>query len=599
MRNHFFALLLTALIFAGCNNKQSQQTGTEFNDSNVALQTLGVPMPTTEILSALGPDNNISDPHFLQDTLFVTVGKPKQFLTSSVGIGNEWLASRAIARFLQLYYFDPNEIERFVQASGLPLWIPIVVPSQDPNIPPQQRVFPIVRRSTVITFEKPFDTSAFLLSLLGTEEKLVERKRTAGKREYYDLTPENAFVPQQRSALCRIDERTIVFAEGTENDIKFVFSGVAPRSAVYDRLKHTSLASDDLTIVSSLEGFPVSAEVWDALMEQVGQTGSVPSVFIPLLKQHLRALTLSLKVTAGIGQPIVLVYVEGRDEQGAAAIKEAIQGLTVGGQASLAVMSEEAKSALPIPADFAASLLNALTIKVEGTRVFAALNNFEKLIPTVAEGIHTSQTEAQHEERQQQQLESLVILARLCAMYHEENGKFPTDIVGAEGKPLLSWRVSLLPLMGKLFPQMGLNDMYAKFKLDEPWDSNANKELLKAMPPFFHSLSDSVDSSKTVYRFFDSVGTPFSNRNLTIADIRDRDNTLMFVRVLPQHAVEWTKPEPLDFDIDTLADVAGQFLNGVTFSGRRCMIPVLPKSDSNYEEWKREVEILIKGSPGQ
>jgi len=458
---------------------------------------------------------------------------------------------------------------------------------------------PIVRRSIVITFAKSFDSSEFLLSVLGTDEELAARRRTEGKKEYYDITPMNAFIQQQRSALGLIDERTIVLAEGTADDIKAVFSDVAPQSAVYDRLKHTPIESNELTILSSLEGFPVSAEVWDALMEQVGQTGNVPQIFIPLLKQHLRALTLSLKMTAEIGQPIVSVYVEGRDEKSANTIKEAIQGLTVSGQATLAVMSENAKNMLPIPADFAVSLLNALSVKVEGTRVFATLNNFEKLIPTVAEGINSSQTAIQQEERQQQQLEALVVLVRLFAMYHEENGKFPADIVDAEGKPLLSWRVALLPLMGKLFPQMGLDDLYAQFKLDEPWDSDANKELLDSMPFFFHSLSEGVEPSKTIHRFFDSFGTPFSNRNLTIEEIKNRDNTLMFVQVLPQHAVEWTKPEPLNFNVDTLEDMVGQVLLGVTFSGRICMDPVLPKSDPNYAEWKREVETLVKGSPTQ
>jgi len=254
---------------------------------------------------------------------------------------------------------------------------------------------------------------------------------------------------------------------------------------------------------------------------------------------------------------------------------------------------------LPIPAEFATSLLNALTVKVEGTRVFVSLNNFEKLIPTVTEGIRSMQTAAQQNELLQRQFEAMILLAQLHAMYYEENGKFPADIVDAEGKPLLSWRVALLPLIEKVFPQMGQDNLYGKFKLDETWDGNTNKELLNAMPFIFQPLSDGVEPTKTIYRFFDSSGTPFADRNLTIEKIKDRDNTLMFVKVLPQHAVEWTKPEPLELDIDTLADVAGPFLIGVTFSGRMCMVPVLPKSDPNYDEWKREVETLIKGSPEQ
>ena len=90
MKNHFFAFLLIALIFIGCNNEQPLQSDTESNESNVVVQkTLGIPMPTAEMLSALGPDNDVSILHLLPEPLFVVVGKPKQFLTSPVGTGNE------------------------------------------------------------------------------------------------------------------------------------------------------------------------------------------------------------------------------------------------------------------------------------------------------------------------------------------------------------------------------------------------------------------------------------------------------------------------------------------------------------------------------
>ena len=48
-------------------------------------------------------------------------------------------------------------------------------------------------------------------------------------------------------------------------------------------------------------------------------------------------------------------------------------------------------------------------------------------------------------------------------------------ITGKAGKPLLSWRVAILPFIDQ-------HPLYNKFKLDEPWDSPHNKALIKEMP---------------------------------------------------------------------------------------------------------------------
>src|SRR5262249_55645747 len=54
----------------------------------------------------------------------------------------------------------------------------------------------------------------------------------------------------------------------------------------------------------------------------------------------------------------------------------------------------------------------------------------------------------------------------------------PVAIADRKGKPLLSWRVALLPYLGEW-------DLYRKFKLDEPWDSPHNKALLPLMPEIY------------------------------------------------------------------------------------------------------------------
>ena len=53
--------------------------------------------------------------------------------------------------------------------------------------------------------------------------------------------------------------------------------------------------------------------------------------------------------------------------------------------------------------------------------------------------------------------------------YEATYGHFPHDITDKDGKPILSWRVAILPFIEQ-------DNLYKQFKLDEPWDS---REQLK------------------------------------------------------------------------------------------------------------------------
>ena len=587
----FSALLLIVLILAGCSNKEQSDELTTGIGSTVP--TLGVPMPTTEILAALGPENDIPIHRLLPESILAIVGKPKQFLDSPVSAGGEMLVANTIAQGLRLYAIDPDSVERSVQSTGIPMPVLVNIPNpQNPGAMPQSTVIPIARRATVITFNTAVDVSLLVASILDFNPEpalLASLKRTEGRTEYYDLTPPNIGIPQ-RVALGLIDERTAVIVEGVEDDIKAVFSNAVPQNAVLERLKHTPVDSNDLTILTSLEGLDISPEMLESLLAPLDTTGFVPPGFVQTIKQHLRALTVSLNVSAAVGQPIVSVYAEGRDAGGAEAIGGVLRGMIVDGQVTLATMSENAKQQMPIPSDFALALLNAITVEVNGTRVHAVLSNFETLIPTVNAGIRSRQTEVQQAILEQRRRDQLWMLVELSMAYYQQHGKFPADLLDAEGKPLLSWRVALLP-------QMGLQDFYNEFKLDEPWDSEANLKLLESMPIIFHPFVLEVDLPKTVVRFFDSPGTPFSNRDLKLEDLTSPQTTLMFVIVSPEYAVEWTKPDSLEFNLDNIGDIVGDQFFGVTFMRQILLTPVQPASSPQYENWKRDIEALVRGTP--
>jgi hypothetical protein len=98
-----------------------------------------------------------------------------------------------------------------------------------------------------------------------------------------------------------------------------------------------------------------------------------------------------------------------------------------------------------------------------------------------------------------------------CMNYEGAHGAFPTDSYSPEGKPLLSWRVHILPFI----EQEGL---YRQFKLDEPWDSPNNIRLLSQMPITYATPAESkgttAKGNKTYYRGFTSPGTVFARRDL-------------------------------------------------------------------------------------
>lgn len=78
-------------------------------------------------------------------------------------------------------------------------------------------------------------------------------------------------------------------------------------------------------------------------------------------------------------------------------------------------------------------------------------------------------------------------------IYHDVNKTLPPAVHSKDGKPLLSWRVLVLPYIEE-------DKLYREFHLDEPWDSPHNKKLLSRMPAVLRSpLSNIADQGRTVY----------------------------------------------------------------------------------------------------
>jgi hypothetical protein len=160
----------------------------------------------------------------------------------------------------------------------------------------------------------------------------------------------------------------------------------------------------------------------------------------------------------------------------------------------------------------------------------------------------------------QEAMEKLKHLGLGMHNYHNEHKSFPPPaLVDGDGKPLLSWRVALLPYL-----EDDYKELYGEFHLDEPWDSEHNKSLVAKMPAIYRCpRSKKADIGMTVYQAPRGPSTVFVGPDgIAIRKITDGlSNTIGVVEVDEAHAVPWTKPEDWTFDLagDPAKGLGGHF----------------------------------------
>jgi hypothetical protein len=146
------------------------------------------------------------------------------------------------------------------------------------------------------------------------------------------------------------------------------------------------------------------------------------------------------------------------------------------------------------------------------------------------------------------------------------------------GKPLLSWRVHMLPYVEQ-------DALFKEFHLDEPWDSEHNKKLLPKMPTVYRSANKKLnEQGKTVFLAPTGKGTAWpgtTGLKYPASFLDGTSNTILFVLADDARAVEWTKPEDLKIDPDKphagLGQRGGKFLVGLADGSVRGLKPTISK----------------------
>jgi len=144
--------------------------------------------------------------------------------------------------------------------------------------------------------------------------------------------------------------------------------------------------------------------------------------------------------------------------------------------------------------------------------------------------------------RRNQSTNNLKQLILAMHVHHDTHRTFPAQAIhSADGKPLLSWRVAILPYIEQ-------QALYEQFHLDEPWDSDHNKKLITKMPELFVDPSSMLapEQGKSTFaavagadKFMDGSAKGRSFRTFTDGT----SNSIAIVEVSDDAAPIWTKPD--------------------------------------------------------
>ena len=115
-------------------------------------------------------------------------------------------------------------------------------------------------------------------------------------------------------------------------------------------------------------------------------------------------------------------------------------------------------------------------------------------------------------------------------LYESDHGMLPPAYTAdADGNPLHSWRVVLLPYLGQ-------QSLYDKIRLDEPWNSEHNQKFHGEAVAFYQCPSATLSPGQTTYSVVVGPDMPFEGaEGKKLADFGPKSATMILV-------VERTQP---------------------------------------------------------
>ena len=131
------------------------------------------------------------------------------------------------------------------------------------------------------------------------------------------------------------------------------------------------------------------------------------------------------------------------------------------------------------------------------------------------------------------------------AMINYESDKqhfLPAYIADENGKPMHSWRVLLLPYIEQ-------QELYDRYRMDEPWDGPNNSMLHDEIVTAYRCLSSRSAEHCTDYVLITGKGTAFNNdQTIGYGDITDGASNTIMVTEIAGSDIHWMDPRDIALD---------------------------------------------------
>ena len=555
-------ILATAMLFTGCKSKkdkenkgddarsetsQSESTGQAGADSATAGSegvVVNGPKPMSPIdPSTLGPLNNLDLTLVPSNPIFAMVIHPAK-ACEQPKIGES--IHDVLQKYIELAIgipMDPAEVEQVIASVQLP----------------QAAVGQTYARFVfAIRYKDQVDGAVKLQDIaLAYGYSAIEQKDLDG-HPYFESSNIQGF-----SGVV-VDERTIIVMSGSPiSQLILREPGAGP---LVTRLSHADL-DNELFMITSLES---DSQNGQAMADELARM--VPPQYKSFSEIPRLLRSISLSVDLG-NEKIVSMEVNAVDQAAAKKLSPMVPQFVGMGQTLLLLQStqnQDMPPAMRMGAQLLSEMLASLQKNQDKNTLSYSLQRpplFDRDVPELLGSVSTWLDE---EKERRMHARRLIGAFDCFVQFLYRDGQFPPAAISApDGTPLLSWRVAVLPAIGE-------EELYKKFKLDEPWDSPNNIELLKQIPPIFEDPDNPSEKTR-----IQVIAGPNSFFNFSPLIPNEKIfGKVVLVETGPERAVPWTAPQDVVFDpaqadtfMQSLGTLSDEGLPCVMFSGQIRWLP--------------------------
>jgi len=370
------------------------------------------------------------------------------------------------------------------------------------------------------------------------------------------------YIPEDVSrspVVCVVDTKTIVIGAPLDL-VKKVVTKPAVKNSLNDQLVALDYSNQHFVAVGNSSILP--AELVAGMQEELSRE-ELPPAFSPIT--DIIAQVKSASAVVNISPDIfVSLGVSSSSEENTTKMVTMVNDSLTLAKSTLGIFALAPPKDLPAEIrpliKEALKFLASIKPTQTGDRMDVAIGLSASQLESLQKPFMASVASAQTAARKAASSNNLKQIGLALHIFHNTYREFPVGespneqgpIHYRNGKPLLSWRVHLLPFIEQ-------DPLYARFKHDEPWDSPHNIKLLDQIPITYVDPNQPDLGNKTTYLAPIGPGSIFgSNKRMRFRDVIDGTaNTIMIIQAGGDKAVPWTKPEDLKYDLKNPAGSMG------------------------------------------